>query len=135
MQQLDIYCDSVSKKFECNTCLKVYKSLSDLRKHCEMLSHDYPVVEGPLLEGEVRCDICYRTIKSIFYMEIHMKYTHKQDKLYKCDRCGYTTMRKNHYFRHRRHKHGIFKLNFDISTHLRNRCFSSTCMLHLLSSH
>ena len=105
--------DSVSKKFECSSCLKAYKNLSDLRKHCEMLSHNYPVVEGPLLEGEVRCNICYRIIKSI-YMETHMKYTHKQEKSYKCDKCGYTTMRKNHYLRHLRHKHNEWNMNFDV---------------------
>ena len=105
--------DSVARSFKCSTCLKVYKNLSDLRKHCEMLSHTYPAVEGPVLEDEIRCNVCYRIVKA-YILDLHMKRRHKPDKLIKCERCDYSTMRRNHYLRHIKHKHGLMNMDFDV---------------------
>ena len=105
--------DSVAKSFKCSTCLKAYKSLSDLRKHCEMYSHIYPAVEGPVLEHEIRCTVCYRIVKTSL-LEFHMQMRHKTNKMIKCERCDYSTMRKNHYLRHIKHKHGLMNTNFDV---------------------
>ena len=117
---------STIKNFECTTCSKVYKSLSDLRKHCEMLSHIYPVVEGPVLDDETRCSVCFRVVKTD-HMEFHMKLRHKEDKMHKCDKCSYSTLRKNNYHRHLRYNHNTIPMNFDaIRKHFENN-ESYTC--------
>ena len=99
--------------YVCSDCSKVYQSLSELRKHCSLFGHTFPVVEGPVLEDEQRCKICYKVYKDYtieFHMQDHLK---KRTKLYECDYCDYTTIRKNNLSRHLETKHNTWNIDFE----------------------
>lgn len=112
---------SATCKFDCSDCSASYKSLSELRRHCKMYKHSFPAVEGPTLENEVRCDICFKEVKKC-YLKWHMrKHENEDNKIYKCEKCDYSTLRKNNLFRHYELKHHMFNLNLDaIEKHFEN---------------
>lgn len=100
-------------KFECNCCSVTYKSLSELRRHCKMLKHTYPVVEGPTLENDERCKICFKEVKKS-NLALHLrKHDEEDNKMHKCDHCDYSTLRKNNLERHLEQKHYSFNINLD----------------------
>lgn len=99
-------------------CSRTYNSLSELRKHCYLVDHAFPQVEGPVLENEERCEICYKVYQKysiIFHMEKHQKKSRRtyQD-LYKCEDCDFKTKRKNNFTRHMETKHNTWNINFDV---------------------
>ena len=106
----------VKTNFVCinNNCSSTYKSLSELRKHCYQLDHAFPEVEGPVLEDEQRCDICYKVYKK-YFMDIHMEeHQKKTAKLYECKHCDYKTLRDNNLIRHMEIKHNKYNIDFDL---------------------
>ena len=97
-----------------SNCLSSYKSISELRKHCYMFDHAFPEVEGPVLEDEKRCEICYKVYQS-HTIEFHMKnHQRKSSKTYECEQCDYKTMRKNNLPRHMETKHNTWNINFEV---------------------
>lgn len=100
--------------YVCGDCSKVYQSLSELRKHCNLLSHAFPPVEGPVLEDEQRCETCYKVYKK-HNMENHMEeHEQKSNKQYKCNKCDYKTTRKNNLTRHLESQHNTWNIDFDL---------------------
>ena len=122
--QHDVY---ATCRFDCSNCSATYKSLSELRRHCKMYKHSFPAVEGPTLENEVRCEICFKEIKKC-YLKYHMRKHENQDnKMFKCEDCDYSTLRKNNLFRHYELKHNTFNINLEaIEKHFENHK-SFTC--------
>ena len=100
--------------YVCSDCSKVYQSLSELRKHCSLFSHAFPPVEGPVLEDEKRCEVCFKVYKK-HSMEYHMEeHQQKSNKVYKCEKCDYFTIRKNNLSRHLEVKHNTWNIDFDL---------------------
>lgn len=99
--------------YVCSDCSKVYQNLSDLRKHCFLFSHAFPTVEGPVLENEERCGICFKVYKK-HSIENHMvEHQQKSNKIHECDRCNFKTNRKDNLTRHRETQHNIWNIDFD----------------------
>ena len=105
--------EDAQRTFICQTCSKVYKNLGELRRHCGLLKHNFPVMEGPVLENEARCEVCFIVVQS-HNLQSHMNKRHSNIQVYKCDKCSYETMRHNNFLRHKRIKHNSKKLNVDI---------------------
>ena len=126
--------DAAPQNFECGSCSKQYKSLGELRRHCGLLKHNYPVVEGPVLEHEARCEVCYDVIPA-HCLQNHMTKRHSTQNKFKCDQCSYETKLNNNYHRHMRLKHNSNNVNLDaIKKHLdffvnpnRNRNWGYEC--------
>ena len=100
--------------YVCGDCSKVYQSLSELRKHCYLLSHAFPPVEGPVLEDEQRCEICYKVYKKDGIENHMVEHEEKSNKQYKCDKCDFKTNRKNNFTRHRESQHNRWHIDFDL---------------------
>ena len=99
--------------YVCSDCSKVYQSLNELRKHCFLFSHTLPTVEGPVLEDEQRCEICFKVYK-YYSIKSHMKYhEEKSTKLYECIGCDYKTKRRNNFLRHLEAKHNAFNIDHE----------------------
>ena len=98
----------------CRGCPSSYKSLSELRKHCYLFGCPFPTVEGPVLEDEVRCDICFKVYKQYsikYHMEEHQK---KSNAQHECEYCDFKTIRKNNLTRHLETVHNVWNINFDL---------------------
>lgn len=97
-----------------SNCNHTYKSLSELRKHCYLLDHAFPEVEGPVWEDEQRCEVCYKVYKK-YIIEIHMEeHQKKTSRVYECKHCKYKTKRENHLTRHMESKHNTHNIDFDL---------------------
>ena len=99
--------------YVCNSCPNVYQTLSELRKHCHLMDHSYPAVEGPILENEERCKLCYKVMKS-YFMKYHMYSQHSPVEFHQCKECNYKTLRKNNLSRHLKQQHNTHNMNFDV---------------------
>ena len=95
-------------------CSASYQSLSELRKHCYLYNCAFPEVEGPVLEDEQRCEICYKVYKQ-YSMEVHMEeHQRRRNELHKCEYCDFFSIRKNNLIRHEEAVHNVWNINFEL---------------------
>ena len=90
-------------------------SKSDLRTHCHIKDHTFPFVQGPILENQQRCTICFKVLHKCFMKwHMHDKHSPKEAKYYHCDQCSYKTMRTGNLVRHQKHQHNTHNMRFDV---------------------
>ena len=65
------------------------------------------------LKDEIKCDLCYRFIKTKNYEWHKMKHLKYHIESYKCGICDYETPRKDNLKRHEALKHDLFNKDFD----------------------
>ena len=105
--------EDAGRTFVCSTCSKVYKGLGELRRHCGLFKHNFPIIEGPIRENEVRCEVCFDVLQ-LKNLQNLMTKKHNSNKVYNCEKCPYETVRHNNFLRHMRDKHQSKNLNVDV---------------------
>lgn len=97
--------------FSCPQCTKEFKSHSSLMRHIKAKDHIYPSAkEYPEYKEitaphamNVQCDICHRIVGRLDH---HKKTYHsKESRTFSCERCEFTTDRKDTLTKHERLKH------------------------------
>ena len=83
-------------------------SYQTLRRHCENTLHEYPNLEGPIQEDEIKCEDCHKIMKRKHY-DFHQSRYHRGYKLktLKCKLCDYETPRRDNLRRHETLKRNI----------------------------
>ncbi|XP_058820245.1 oocyte zinc finger protein XlCOF6-like [Topomyia yanbarensis] len=81
------------REHKCDECAKTFLTLPLLQKH--MQNHnsskkgndETPRGENVLVEKNVQCDLCGKTVKDKYQLKAHQKSKHSQDKPFNCSLC------------------------------------------------
>ena len=101
--------------YVCQTCAKVFKNNSDLKRHCRTENHDYSEIYTEIPDKSETCDICFKIVINLHKHKetYHSKNNNNEKKELKCDHCDFKTKRKDSLLRHERCVHDMYDKSFD----------------------
>ena len=98
----------------CSYCMKYfsYASLSKHKKYCNMSEEDRNELKE---KNKVACRDCGKVVRDQTKLNRHIRFIHKQEKLFRCNHCGREDYRKDNLNIHVKNCHGAANLDESIA--------------------